>query len=181
MSRGDLSPLSSLSAHPPHPLLAVRRGSSDPHEEPPGVRRGAGRRRPDGLQRFQLPALRPLLVRDQRREWARYRTCWLPARRFTPTFLFVTCAARTEAASRLPVGVNVGYVKQPRSLFFPHASTSHSRASQPCTPSLQVSAFYLFYLFLLQLTDRSGTHVTAVSHIISPALLQVFDRNTVSV
>lgn len=168
-----------LSVCPPHPLPAVRRGSSDPHEEPPGVRRGAGRRHPHGLQRFQLPALRPLLVRDQRREWARYRTCWLPARRFTPTFFFVMCAARTEAASRLPVGVNVGYVKQPRSLFF-HASTLHSRASQPCTPSLQVSAF-IFIHFLLQLTDRSGTHVTAVSHIISPALLQVFDRNTVSV
>lgn len=83
-----------LSVCPPHPLLAVRRGSSDPHEEPPGVRRGAGRRHPHGLQRFQLPALRPLLVRDQRREWARHRTCWLPARCFTPNIFFLSCALR---------------------------------------------------------------------------------------
>lgn len=56
--------LSSLISVP----LAVRRGSSDPHEGAARVRRGAGRRHPHGLQRFQLPALRPLLVRDQQRE-----------------------------------------------------------------------------------------------------------------
>lgn len=90
------------------------------------------------------------------------------------------CAARTEAASRLPVGVTVGYVKQPRSLFFPtqapYMAVPVSRARPVCRCLL-----FIYFFFLLQLTDRSGTHVTAVSHIISPALLQVFDRNTVSV
>lgn len=63
-------------------------------------------------------------------------------------FFFVMCAARTEAASRLPVGVNVGYVKQPRSLLFSTQAPYIAVASQPCTPSLQVSAFFEFIFFI---------------------------------
>lgn len=108
MSRGDISPLSPLS------LLSVRRGSSDPHEGAARVRRGAGRRHPHGLQRFQLPALRPLLVRDQRREQP---VIALPACQrdvsHRTTFFFgrVHCE---DGGSVLPAG----YVKQQRAFAF---------------------------------------------------------------
>lgn len=145
-----LSPLSSLP-------ISVRCGSSDPHEKPAGVRRGAGRRHPHGLQRFQLPALRPLLVRDQRRERACYRTCWLPARRFNTNLFFFfppVWLERTEAASRLPVGVNVGYVKQPRSLLSmqaPYIAVPVSRARPVCRCLL---FFFFFYLIEAACTSQ---------------------------
>lgn len=102
-----------------------------------------------------------------------YRTRWLPGRCFTPTFL--SCAP-----ARLLVRVNIGHIKQPLVcafflfffFFFNKAPTS---SCQSVVRGLQVSAFFL------PLIERSGTHITAVSHIISPALLQVFDRSTVSV
>lgn len=123
-------------------LLAVRRGSSDPHKGAARVRRGAGRRHPHGLQRFQLPALRPLLVRDQQREQPVIALAGCQRDVFTPTFS--SCALwgqRQHPASPLAPMLDMLNHSVPLSAFF-QFNHLHSRFSQLC---MICRCFFCFY------------------------------------